>query len=315
MRRVWAVGLAVGLALGLGLAVFGLFARSTLAVGTVDEGAASPDRGTGVLSISQISSSTVNSITPMRVPVGSPFDLCLNVTVDSPDLEYLDRFDMYVPNTWTVLQVRDVITTGCPGTSVLSGVEPGNLVFWQTDATLPSGCGAWRNGTYDFCAQVQAPDCAGSPWNVDWTIIGDGFGSPLHYATGIIEAHCEQAGLDLWPQVSGGPACHTTATQQVLNLWNNTGSDGTFSLAYEVLTGNGTISGPDQIYLGQGIDQDFIVELTPSACLLPGMVVVGEVTSGGNGSTVSAQIHLTISEDGGCLVCDKVYLPCVFRGP
>ena len=106
----------------------------------------------------QIDGSTVNSVTPAALVPGTAVDLCLNVTVSSPDKEYMDRFDFNLPDNWTINSVADVAGTGC-GRGHTFGVEAGNVVYWQTNGYPPqTGCGDWANGTYDFCANVTVPD-------------------------------------------------------------------------------------------------------------------------------------------------------------
>ena len=140
--------------------------------------------------IEQIDGSTVNSVTPAVLVPGTAVDLCLNVTVSSPDKEYMDRFDFNLPDNWTINSVADLAGTGC-GRGHTFGVEAGNVVYWQTNGYPPqTGCGDWANGTYDFCANVTVPDCSGAPWSLPWNVTGDGYGSPPHGASGVATAAC-----------------------------------------------------------------------------------------------------------------------------
>ena len=63
--------------------------------------------------IMKIDDSTVNFVSPTFVTVPSVFDLCFNVTVDSPDLEYMDRFDVDLPDDWSVSNVYTTPPSGC----------------------------------------------------------------------------------------------------------------------------------------------------------------------------------------------------------
>ena len=135
----------------------------------------------------QIDASTVNFFTPDPLPApGAPFDLCFNVTVSSPDLEYLDRFEVDLPDGWTINTVTPPPETGCSG-GVGGGTDPGNLVYWQGANYVPggSGCGGWSNGTYDFCANVTMPSYTG-PYDFPWIIWGDGYNAPPHSVSGTI---------------------------------------------------------------------------------------------------------------------------------
>ena len=138
----------------------------------------------------QIDASTVNSYTPDPLPAaGTAFDLCFNVTVDSPDFEYMDRFEVDLPDGWTINTVTPPTRTGCSTADpVTGGTDAGNVVYWQGANYVPvtgSGCGAWSNGTYDFCANVTEPTYAG-PYDFPWAIAGDVYGSPPHSTSGTI---------------------------------------------------------------------------------------------------------------------------------
>jgi hypothetical protein len=265
--------------------------------------------------ITQINSSTVNYVLPDVLSPGTPVDLCFNVTVDTPDQEYMDRFAVDLPDTWMVTEVYTVPDSGC-GTGTVAGVETGNVVYWQIDAPIPSGCGAWNNGTYDFCANISLPDCSGEPWSLPWNILGDGWGSPPHDVSGTTAPlNCLLGGVYLWPETLEVEGCHTLVQSHTLNLLNDTGTDGYFSLTYDVPSGNGSLTGPDQIYLGAGVDQDFIVELTPNACLGAGVQVTATIEAAGGSYNDRSVIVKTIRHWPTCPECPKSYyfLPIVVR--
>jgi hypothetical protein len=257
-----------------------------------------PPRG-----ISQIDDSTVNYVSPDTLPFGAPVNLCFNVTVDSPDLEYMDRFDVDLPDGWTVVWVYPVADTGC-GSGSVEGVDPGNVLYWQTTG-YPTTCGAWDNDVYDFCADVSLPDCSGAPWSPPWNIIGDGCGGLPHEVSGTTDPlYCLPGDLVLTPETLAVEGCHTLTQTHGLNLFNDTGSEGTFSLSYAVPSGNGQVSGPDNIYLGHGVGQDLIVKLAPDACLGDGTVVTVTVDAWGNGASDSSVIVKTIRDGPECPVCE-----------
>ena len=60
-----------------------------------------------------VTPSTVNAVSPAYMTPGSDFDLCFNVTYASPDDEYMDRFDVDLPDNWTITEVYPVPDTGC----------------------------------------------------------------------------------------------------------------------------------------------------------------------------------------------------------
>ena len=277
----------------------------------VDRSGGGGDRpASGIL---QIDNSTVNYVDPAELPAGLGSLLCFNVTVDSPDLEYMDRFDVDLPDNWDVIDVLSVPQTGC-GTPTIEGVEAGMVVYWQIDSAIPSQCGSWSNGTYDFCAIVYVPDCSGEPWSFPWNIIGDGFGTPPHQASSTSgQVSCGE--LVLQPSFSGTTSCHASAMTETLNLFNDTGSDGMFSFTYGVPSGNATLTGPDGIYLGDGVDQDLLVVLMPSLCVPAGQHITATATVSGEGFEDTSLLVWGIRASGqpGCPRCNPVFLPIVLR--
>jgi hypothetical protein len=256
--------------------------------------------------------STVNSVEPIEVPIGMDFDLCFNVTVDSPDLEYMDRFDVDLPDNWTVVGVHHVPDNGC-GWGTIEGQEASNVVYWQVDNVLPSSCGAWKNGSYDFCARVSLPDCSGAPWGLPWNIMGDGDFAPPHEASGITpELICRAPGLYLSPKSIYSGGCPGVEENYTLNLFNYTFADGTFSLTYDVTSHNATVRGPDSVYLGHGVDQDLLVVVTPDTCLPTGEHVIVSVKAQGNTYDDVTTLDHLISTPG-CPPCQILYLPLTFR--
>src|SRR5512146_1396002 len=80
--------------------------------------------------LANMSGSTVNSVTPDPISPGVPFNLCFNVTVSSPDEEYMARFDVNLPDGWTVNSVAN--TPSNVGQITTQGTEPGNVIYWQS---------------------------------------------------------------------------------------------------------------------------------------------------------------------------------------
>lgn len=149
-----------------------------------------PPAGAG---IRNVGSSTVSGVSPDRLIPGSPFDLCFTVVYQSPDLEYMDGFDVQLPTNWTVNTVYDVPGNG-GGYGHTYGVTA-NKLWWYTNVIYHWG--DWSNGAYNFCANVTVPDCSGSPWSLGWNIIGDSFGGAPHSASGSISADCMLPGVYL----------------------------------------------------------------------------------------------------------------------
>jgi hypothetical protein len=276
------------------------------------EGRTSSDLTSSRLEARKIDSSTVNFVWPGEVFGGSIHDLCFNVTVESPGLEYLDRFEVDLPDAWTVNEVYPVAASSDCHTTSISGWEAANLIYWQTDVEeLPSYCGAWSNGVYDFCTNVTVPSCTGSPWSLPWTIFGDDWEDPPHQVSGLTDPVTCRLELALSPSVLEFEGCHTLTQTQTFNLHNATATDGVFDIAYSVPSGNASLVGPDNIYLGDGFDQDFVIELKPDACLADGAQVIGRIEASGSGFSATATITQTIRHWPTCPVCQLVLSPSV----
>ena len=157
---------------GLRLAVVGAVAAVVvLSAGTVD-------------AQQRIIYATVDSHTPDPFPpTASNLEVCFNVTLSNENGaiggEYVDRFDIDLPDTWTVDSVTNVPPT--PGNLCLSamppvateeGVEAGNVVYWQNTNPIPSTCGPYQAGSYSFCVNVSYAAWDG-PHNFPWVTTGD----------------------------------------------------------------------------------------------------------------------------------------------
>ena len=154
-----------------------------------------------------IQGSAVTAVNPITLTAGSTVTLCFTVNFISPDFEYMDHFDVDLPDGWTV---GTVAANSVPAANGCSGALPpvvgngaGNVVFWQSTGYPPTtGCGAWVGGSaganFDFCVDVTVPSCTGAPWSLPWNIIGDGYGGVPHTVAGTF-ASVECTG-------GGGPA-------------------------------------------------------------------------------------------------------------
>jgi hypothetical protein len=266
--------------------------------------------------ITSLDGSTVTAVWPLSIvyAIDFEYDLCFDVTVVSNDLEYMDRFDVDLPDEWTVVSVYHEEPNGC-SVPTKEGVETGNIVYWQNNGEIPSNCGPWY-GDVQFCARIDVPGCFGDPWTLPWNIIGDEYegSSEPHQVSGSTDPlDCVPAGLYIDGSTVAGNSCQGVTNTIVLNLANHTGAEGTFSLEYDVNTNNGTLSGPDEIYLGAGADQDFVVDLTPQPCLRLGELVSATLIAQGNGFDDITNFEFYIKEDETCVPCQSTYLPCILR--
>lgn len=264
--------------------------------------------------VTSLLGSTVTTVWPLSIvyAIDFQYDLCFDVTVVSDDQEYMDRFDVDLPDEWTVVSVYPEAPTGCTAYT-REGVEEDNVVYWQINGTIPSGCGPWY-GDVQFCARIDVQGCYDAPWSLSWNIIGDeyvGTNEPHQVSGSTDPLDCVPAGLYLDGDNIYDNTCHGVPSYYDLTLTNHTGAEGTFSLEYDVGTNNGTISGPDEIYLGAGVDQVLEVIVTPRGCLGAGQPVEASILAEGNSFDDTSYIHITIGEDGTCPTC--TYLPCILK--
>ncbi len=249
--------------------------------------------GAAPSTIENVLDSGVTAIDPILVPSsGDTFDLCFTVLADTNDAEYMDGFDVDLPDEWTVNQVIDVPGTGC-GLGHIFGVDAGNVIFWYTNG-MPSGCGDWTPGTYNFCANVTVNSCTTS-FNLDWNYWGDTWGSPPHSASGTETLLCALPGIQLIPADQEASGCNGVPQVHTLSLFNNSGEDGVFDMDYAVdPAGMGILEGPATVAVLNGETVDFEVTLTPDVCTFD--PIVGTVFAAGNGFETSATIHKTIAD-------------------
>ncbi|HSL85122.1 MAG TPA: kelch repeat-containing protein, partial [Thermoanaerobaculia bacterium] len=256
-----------------------------------------------------VGTSTLANVTPTLLTVGSPFDLCFTVFVQSPDAEYGDHFDVDLPDGWTVNSVAANSVPPADGCSSAlppaSGTAAGNVVYWQSNGYPPqTGCGAWNGGStgenFDFCANVTIPDTTGAPWTLPWNYVGDGWGVAPHSVSGNWGPVQPLApGIFLTPEETLAEGCPCETQQHELSLWNNTGASTTFNLTYALTQGSGTCTGPAQVAANDGATVPFTVDLYPQGDF--GDVVicnVGAVDATTPTYTDTALITKTLIEGG-----------------
>jgi hypothetical protein len=257
--------------------------------------------------------SSVDSVSPSQILIQMDYDLCFDVTVDSDDLEYLDRFEVDLPDNWTIVGVYPEPANSDCGASTTEGQEAGNVVYWQTEG-FPTTCAAWFNGTYDFCVEISVPDCSGEPWSLAWHMVGDGYGAPPHELSGSVgPLYCRPLGIYLTPDNLLSSGCPGDPKDFTLNLLNYTLADTTLDISYGVSTGPATLTGPDQIYLGHGVDQDFIVTLTPGICLRPGDEVLAWALAEDSSTYDITWLYRNIISGCPDSGCQFLYLPVTLR--
>jgi hypothetical protein len=163
---------------------------------------------------------------------------------------------------------------------------------------MPTGCGDWNNGTYDFCANVTIPDCTGSPWTVPWYIIGDTWGAAPHSVSGTADLVCSLPGVYLIPGMAEGSGCNGTPQTYTFSLYNNTGAADLFLMEYTVVD-DGVLTGPATIDADDDETVTFDVTLTPDLCTIAGQLIEATIFADGTAYDATAVITHTITTVGG----------------
>ncbi|MCD4750365.1 MAG: hypothetical protein K8R59_13420 [Thermoanaerobaculales bacterium] len=135
-----------------------------------------------------IGGSNVINLLADPIPIGAQ-TLCFTLDIVSDDGEYMDRFEVDLPDGWPIDSVWGdsvPVANGCSGAlPPVVGISAGNVVYWQSTGYPPqTGCGAWQPGFFDFCVNVTVPDGTGAPWTFPWNIHGDGFSADPHFVSG-----------------------------------------------------------------------------------------------------------------------------------
>lgn len=145
---------------------------------------------------------------------------------------------------------------------------------------------------------------------VSWYWWGDGYGSgPYHpcsndgytppgqtecdeqlYPPAYIPACAFDPGIYFFPSEQTREGCKGTALEYELTIMNRTGISDTFSFDYNVLTGNGNLSGPSHLTLNDEEDLIFTVYLTGNPSLEAGDIVMALINATGDGYSNSAGI-------------------------
>jgi hypothetical protein len=274
---------------------------STEAGGAPTTGVLSADELIGIRSVGESSVTTEQCYKADKTQ-----ELCFQVHNGSTDFEWLRSVRVTFPSgtsypwtSWTASCKQQDATdsTGnpvhfsCDGASVQHQV-----VYTDTDF---DGYGEIAPGaSWGFCVDVAVPtDYSGDRW-VHWGVQGDKYGGEPHEVTGsFLMEQCTP--LMLKPSSREAEGCNGVPQHHVFELWNDTGSGGTFRLSYEVPSGNASFGGADEFVLGDGEILTFTTILTPDQSLTAGDRVTATLRVSGNGKEDSSDIYKTVSETGG----------------
>lgn len=144
--------------------------------------------GLAALPASADMGSSTASVDVLTVDAGDTLDVTFTVNVVTPDLEWMERFDVTFPANWAINSLVPNAGPVCGQDGVESTL--GQTAIWE-DPT-PTECGPWgpNGSSHDFTVNVTVGGCAGAPWDLPWNAIGDGFGPAPSNAAGTFQIAC-----------------------------------------------------------------------------------------------------------------------------
>ena len=244
----------------------------------------------GKMGITSIAGSTVTG-SDCHQP-GDTATLCFTAYNASTDDEWLDGIALTLPAGWTVAcSSKDVQDSGGNAVAFTCSAAGNNVSYTDNDG----GYGEIYDGeSWGFCVDVTAPASACGTQLVDWALSGDDWRGPPHDVTGTLSIE-ECLPLCLTPGALKVEGCNGISQTHTLDLWNNTGGNGTFDLAYDVPSGNGTLSGPASLSVNDGDTVTFTVTLTPDLCIMANDQVRATIEASGSGYSDTSVITKTVS--------------------
>ena len=228
--------------------------------------------------------------------------ICFTVTNGSPDSEWLNRVRLTFPNytglgPWIAsCGTQDATDSNSLTVNMSCSASSNVIVYEDSDNTFDAGIGEVSGGaTWGFCVNVTVPTGYNGSRYVQWGLRGDGTGALPHEVFGSTEIQmCTP--LMLRPDSVTAEGCNGMPRNYVFELWNNTGSSGTFDLAYNVPSGNGTLSGLPSFSLLANEVVTFTAVLTPDLCMGAGDQVLATVQASGSGASDTSSIVQTIGD-------------------
>jgi hypothetical protein len=236
---------------------------------------------------------------------GQSQTLCFTVYNGSTDAEWLDGITMTFPTllgAWSVsCKSQDAAdSSGSPVNLTCNKSFDYELFFTDTDVE-PASIGEISAGSsWGFCVGAIIPSGYIGPRIINWGVSGDQeLGSTMpHDITGTLEIE-QCMPLMLNPASLSIEGCNGVTQTHTFELWNNTGSGGTFDLTYHTPSNNATFVGPDAMSLSAGETVTFAVQLKPDLCLNPGDKVTATLQVAGNSQFDESTLVQTITNLAG----------------
>jgi len=261
---------------------------------------AAEDAGVEPMSVSGSSVTTQQCYEP-----GVSRSYCFTARNGSTDNEWLDQVRLTFPDfgglgPWTAscLSQDPADSSGSPVSFACSITPPLNHEVVYTDSDSDGYGEVTAGSSWGFCVNLAIPASYDGPRILNWGLSGEGGGAPPHDISG--ELTIEQCTpLMLTPASLIVEGCNGITQTHLFELANNTGSAGTFSLEYNVPSGNATFAGPDSLVLADSQVATFSVELKPGFFLQAGEQVTATLQASGNGHGDSSTVVETIATFAG----------------
>jgi len=254
--------------------------------------------GVGPASVSGSSVSTADCYAS-----GDTRVICFTVYNGSTDGEWLDRVRLTFPTqvgAWGVsCHSQDAVDSSGSPVHMACSVAGNEIVFTDNQVETPDSIGEISAGSsWGFCASVTVPGAYNGDRIINWGISGDEDGTVPHDTTGTLSIE-QCMPLMLKPSTMQVQGCNGVTQTLEFELWNNTGSSGTFALFYDVTSGNGTFSGPGSFNLADGEIVTWTVSLKPDLCLSIGETVTATLSVSGNGQQDNSTLVHTVTPYAG----------------
>ncbi len=222
---------------------------------------------------------------------GGTNTLCFHYHIQTNSWAFPHGLKMKLPPSWNATSGYLMDNWDCTGTghpnelTFVGGNEPFFYEIWTMQSS--DSCDAY------YCMEVTT----GGPENIPWYIPSDGYGG------GVVDT-CDNSGyyscdeaiqppisvptcgaaIYLTPETQSGSGCEDETVDYTLDLFNDSGSDGTFDLSYNSVF---PISGPASIFVANGASASFTVSVTVPC---GGTMDTAFVTANGNGFVDSATV-------------------------
>ena len=274
-------------------------AFSTTTTASFSASAAGPP-SIGAMSVDGSSITTANCYQE-----GKTETLCFTVYNGSTDAEWLDEVQLAFPvalGAWNVAcKFQDATdSSGNPVNMACSNPAANEVLYLDNDVEVWAIGEISSGSSWGFCVDVIVPAAYAGPRLINWEISGDQDpgSSPPHDIAGQLEiGQCML--LMIYPAQRMTEGCNGITQTYSIDVWNNTGSGGTFDLVYDVPSGNAAFVGPLSLPMAAGDIVTFTVQLQPELCLHAGDVVTASLRVEGQGQSDESVLVQTISDLAG----------------